>query len=139
MATFAIFYDVQDWQAIQDTLTNPGLTPQERQEANRYWQGGINVWSTAPTAPEAQSCITTSFNPTGNALYANKIVTNLGNGLWKVCDPNIRICVVSGTQVSKAGLVSFLRTIGNKYPAMLYMTSIADDIVLTGVEPWPPV
>jgi hypothetical protein len=138
MATFAIFYTRQDLTAIAAESTNPGLTPQERQEANRYWNAGLRDWATSPTAPEAQACVNIPFDPTGQPGYEGMVITNNGNGTWKVCDPNLLVVVVSGTQVSKAGLVAWLRTIGNKYPGALYMLAIADDVERIAIEPWIP-
>lgn len=136
MATFALFYKRADYALIAAEAQNPGLTAQERQTANRYWQGGLNAWSSAPQAPDAQACVEIPFDPTGQPSYADKVVTDLGNGRWRVCDPDIRICVISGNQVSKQGLIDFLRLIGGKYPGALYMLAIADDISATAIEPW---
>lgn len=134
MATFAIFYNREDFTAIAAEATNPGLTNTEKQYANRLWSGGLSAWASAPTAPEAQSCVVIPFQPTN--LNPTQTATDLGNGSWKLCDSDIRVCVVSGTQVSKQQTIDWLRLIGNKYPGALYMTAIADDIALTAVEPW---
>lgn len=137
MATFAMFYTREDMTAIAAEVSNPGLTAQEKNIANRYWNGGIRDWASAPQAPDAQACVEIPFDPTGDPAYEGQVITNLGNGRWRVCDPEIRVVVVSGSQVSKAGLVTFLRQIGNKYPGALYMLAIADDIERVAVEPWP--
>ena len=135
MATFALFYNREDLTAIAAEATNPGLTTQERQYANRLWNGGLNGWASAPTAPEAQSCVIVPFSPPN--LKPTQTVTPLGDGTFKLCDSDIRVCVVSGTQVSKQQTIDWLRLIGNKYPGALYMTAIADDVERTAIEPWP--
>lgn len=109
MARFAIFYNREDLSAIAAEATNPGLTPAERQTAQRYWNAGIKDWASAPVAPPDRQ-----------------------DG-----DPDTRILIVDGQQVSLQGLVDFLNAIGNKYPGALYMTAIGDDLARTGVEPWP--
>lgn len=136
MTTFAIIYNREDLTAIAAEATNPGLTNAEKQIANRYWNGGVKDWATAPYAGDVNACVDIPFDPTGDPIYAGKTITNLGNGHWRVCDPDIRAVVVTGTQVSKAGLVTFLRQIGNKYPGANYMLSIADDVENTAIEPW---
>lgn len=137
MTTFAIFYKREDMSKIAAEVQNPGLTSGERQTANRYWQGGINNWSTAPTAPDQYACVNIPFEPVPGQIDPSKTWTQNPDGTWKVCDPDMRLVVVSGNQVSKQGLVDFLRLIGNKYPGATYMAAIGDDIALTAVEPWP--
>jgi len=140
MATFALFYNRQDVAEIVAEVSNPGLTAQEKNVANRYWNGGIKDWASAPQAPQTEpySCVRVPFDPTGQ-VESWKTITNNGDGTWTVCDPQMTIIVVSGSQVSKAGLVTFLRQIGQKYlPATAYLLGIADDIETQAVEPWPP-
>jgi len=136
MATFAIIYSRQDLTAIAAEATNPGLSSGERQTANRFWNGGLKAWASAPYAGDANACVEIPFDPSGDPAYADKVVSDVGSGRWRVCDPDIRAVVISGPQVSKAGLVSFLRLIGGKYAGALYMLAIADDVELTAVEPW---
>jgi hypothetical protein len=118
VTTFAVLYNRQDLAAIAADATNPGLSSSDRNEANRYWNGGLRDWSTAPVAPVEYRCVT--------------------NGSGTFCDDDMRVVVVSGAQVSKAGLVTLLRRIGTTYPGALYMQAIADDVANTAVEPWPP-
>lgn len=118
MTTFAILYNRQDLTAIAAEATNPGLTGGERNEINRYWNAGLRDWASAPIAPIEYRCVNT---PQGT-----------------VCDDDMRVVVISSTQVSKAGLIAWLRAIGAKYAGALYMLAIADDLTTTAVEPWPP-
>ena len=136
MTTFAIFYKSADLQALAAQATNPGLTGQERNEINRYWNAGLRDWQTAPQAPEQYRCVDIPFEPVPGQIDPDKTWTQNANGSWHVCDPTMRVVVMSSNQVSKDGLINWLRTIGNKYPAALYMLAIADDIALTAVEPY---
>ena len=137
MATFALMYQREDLQAIADQAVNPGLTAQERQYAQRLWNGGLKDWQTAPTAPDAYACVGIPFDPTGQPGYETKTITALGGGMWRVCDPDILLVVISGPQVSKQQTVDWCRLIGNKYPAASYLSNLANDIEQQAVEPWP--
>lgn len=140
MATFALFYNRSDVTAIVAEVSNPGLTAQEKQIANRYWNGGLKDWASAPQAPQTPpyACVITPIDPRPN-LEPWKTVTPNGDGTFTICDPQMTNIVISGTQVSKAGLVTFLRQIGTKYlPGTAYLLGLADDIENTAVEPWPP-
>ena len=119
---YAIFYNHQDLTAIaanvEATLANnydQFLTTQERNSAKqtfqRAWTGGLSGWSTAPIAP---------------------IEKQEG-------EPDTRIIVVSGAQVSLAALISTLRVLAAKVPGAAYMSRIADDLSGSSgaVEPWP--
>ena len=119
VTTFAILYNREDLSAIAADATNPGLSNADRNEANRYWNAGIKNWSTAPIAPVEFRCTTTSGGTT-------------------TCDDDMRLLVVSGQNVSKAGLVALLRRIGSTYPGAEYMDAIGDDVARTAIEPWPP-
>jgi hypothetical protein len=119
---FAIFYNHQDLTAIaanvSATLANnydQFLTTQERnttkQTFTRAWNGGLNGWSTAPIAPPEK----------------------------QEGDPDTRIIIVSGAQVSLAALITAINLIGAKVPGALYMNAIGDDLSRSSgaVEPWP--
>jgi hypothetical protein len=119
---FAIFYNHQDLTAIaanvSATLANnydQYLTTQERnsvkQTFTRCWNGGLNGWATAPIAPVER----------------------------QEGDPDTRIIVVSGSQVSLSALRDSLRILGGKVPGAGYMIAIADDLMgaSAAVEPWP--
>jgi hypothetical protein len=75
------------------------------------------------------------FQPSN--LNPTQTATQNPDGSWKLCDSDIRVCVVDGVNVSKQQTIDWLRLIGNKYPGALYMLAIADDIESTAVEPWP--
>lgn len=134
MTTFAIFYIREDFTAIAAEATNPNLSTQDKQYANRLWQAGLNNWAAAPTAPAAQSCVTIPFQP--DNLKPTQTATPNGDGTWLLCDSDIRVCVIAGQQVSKAQTVTWLRTVGTNYPGAGYMLAIADDVQSTAVEPW---
>lgn len=117
---YAIFYNHEDLTSIaanvEATIANnydQFLTQQERnstkQTFTRHWNGGLNKWSTAPLAG--------SQNP------------NTG-------DTDALIIVVSGSQVTKAAMISALRTVGEKVPNAQYMIAISDDLQRTAIEPW---
>ena len=139
MATFALFYQREDLTALAAEATNPGLTPSERQYAQRLWNAGLKDWASSPTAPDEYACVLIPFDPTGQPGYAGKTITNMGGGTWRVCDPNILIVVVSGPQVSKQQTVDWCRLIGGKYPGAAYLENLASDIEAQAVEPWPVV
>ena len=136
MTTFMLPYDRSDLAALEDGANNPGLTPSERQYGQRLWNGGLSTWRTAPTASDLYACVDIPFDPTGDPIFATKTITNLGNGRWRVCDPNILQVVISGNQVSKAQTVTWLRLIGGKYPSLSYLASLANDVETQAVEPW---
>lgn len=49
-ATFVIYYDDQDAATIAGNLTRADLTTEERQIAQKVWNGGMKDWATAPFA-----------------------------------------------------------------------------------------
>lgn len=120
---FAIFYNTTDLNAIaaqvQATLASnydSFLTVQERnsvkQTFNRCWNNGMSGWATAPLAGSQDP----NFAGSGTG--------------------DSRIIVVSSSQVTKANLISAMRTLAAKVPGASYMLAIADDLVGTCVEPW---
>jgi hypothetical protein len=114
---FAMFYNHQDSTAIaaniEASLVDARLTNQERQVAQRAWNGGLKNWSTAPVAPLDR----------------------------QEGDPDTRIIIVDGPQVSLQALINLLLSLSVKIPGALYMSAIADDLSRSSgaVEPWPPV
>lgn len=119
---YAIFYNHEDLTAIaanvEATLASnydQFLTTQERNNAKqvfqRAWTGGLSGWSTAPIAPVEK----------------------------QEGDPDTRIIVVSGAQVSLQDLRNVLNLLAGKVPGATYMARIATDLGGTSgaVEPWP--
>ncbi len=133
---FAIFYKPVDAQAIATAVQSAKLTGQERQYATRLWGGGLFGWQTAPQAPVQYRTVDIPFEPVPGQIDPDKTWVDLGNGWWRVDDPTMVILVLSGNGVTKQATADWLRQIGTKYPELLYMTAIADDILLTAVEPW---
>lgn len=124
MTTFALFYNTQDLAAIAGSLTNPGLSGQDRNEVNRYWNGGLNAWSSAPAG------VSPMDDPNDPTNAATKMI------------------VVSGNQVSRAGFVTLLRRLAATYgPDFEWLRGLSNDVegpVPGGNnsgswEPWPPV
>lgn len=140
MATFAIFYKPADVDAIAAWATNPNIPGNLRNYANRLWQGGLNNWSTAPQAAQdtTEACVITPATPEPPLVEPDKVVTKLPDGTWLVCDPTMKRIVISGTQVSKALTVQWLRDLAAADPAAVYMAALADDVDNTAIEPYPP-
>lgn len=123
MTTFAIFYNTQDLAATVGSITNPGLSGGDRNEVNRYWNGGLKDWATAP------------------------------NGVSPADDPNDPInaqtkrVVITGNQVNRAGLIALMRRLAANYgPDFTWLQGLANDMEgpVPGQnnsgswEPWPP-
>lgn len=119
---YAIFYNHQDLTAIaanvETTLANnydQFLTTQERnsvkQTFSRFWNGGGSGWSTAPIAPVEK----------------------------QEGDPDTRIVVITGAQVSLQALRDALDVLAAKVPGAAYMGAISRDLggSSAAVEPWP--
>jgi hypothetical protein len=136
MTTFALFYKPIDITAIAAWATNQNITAQERQYANRLWNGGLSNWSVAPQALQtpAEACV---ISPTPYSGQDPDVVNiPQGDGTFWICDPTIKRLVISGSQVSKQLTIDWLRQLGNKYPDAIYMLAIADDILQTAIEPY---
>lgn len=56
---------------------------------------------------------------------------------YQLCDPDMRIVVLDGAQVTLADTAAWLDAIGRKYPSAAYLVAIGHDILSTAVEPWP--
>lgn len=134
---FAIFYNPADSQAIADALQSTQLTAQERQYANRLWQGGASGWQSAPPAPSEHACVSVPTEPVAERIDPVKIWSQQADGRWLVCDPTMTVLALSGTGVTKQATADWLKQIGSKYPELSYMVAISEDILLTAVEPWP--
>lgn len=117
MSTFALYYNAQDLAAMAGSVQNPGLTSTEKTEANRYWNGGLKNWASAPFA--VSSCD-----------QANGIV-----------DPLCQRVVVTVTNRTLADLRNFLYAIASKYGASFeWLQGLANDMAgCSGAEdPFPP-
>lgn len=121
---FAIFYNSQDLAAIAGSVTNPGLSQTDKNEVNRYWNGGLRDWANAPFGVSPAD----SPNDPINA--------------------ETRRVVVSGNNLTRAGLVALLRRLAATYGADFeWLQGLANDIEgpVPGQnnsgswEPWPPV
>lgn len=109
--------------------------------ANRLWQAGLKDWAIAPQAAQntAEACVIIPFEPVPGEIDPDKNWFQNPDGSWTVCDPTMKRVVISGNQVSKAQTVAWLKQVAAADPAAEYMGSLADDIELTAIEPYPPV
>lgn len=136
VATFAIFYKPADVDAIAAWATNPNLQQGLRTYANRLWNAGLKNWSTAPVAPDAYACVGV---PEGTTSGDPDVVIRQnpnGDGSWQACDFTIRLIVISGSQVSKAQTVQWLREVAAQNQGAAYLAALAEDVQATAVEPW---
>jgi len=109
---FAIFYEPEDASQIAGSVNAATLPVVLKNEARKYWNGGIKNWATAPlgTFPgDEASC------------------------------PLCRVVVISGAGLTLAGLIQLCLDIaafiggssGN------YLVKLANDMMQTGRDPWP--
>lgn len=141
MTTFAIFYNPADVDALAAWASNPNIPGNLRNYANRLWNAGLKDWSIAPQAAQnaTEACVIIPFEPVPGEIDPVKTWSQLPDGTWLVCDPTMKRIVISGTQVSKALTVQWLRDLAAADPAAVYMAALADDIQNTAIEPYPPV
>lgn len=112
---FAIFYNDEDAATIAGSLSRSDLTNAERQTAQKYWNGGIKDWATAPVARSA--CDT---------------------------DPNVpfdgKRIIINGPGLTKQGLADLLNSIavhvGLPHPGG-YLQALAQDVLDCAIEPYP--
>lgn len=120
MATFAIFYNMQDLTPLAAIAQDANLPSGLRSTGNRYWQAGLQGWSVAPLAVT---------NPSVPPSYYT-----LPNG-----DPDCRVLILSGSnQVTLAGFIQFLRDVVAANAALIFAGAIAADLQQTAISPWPP-
>ncbi len=138
MTTFAIFYKPEDVDAIAAWATNPNLQQGLRQYATRLWNAGLKDWAVAPQAKQddTEACVVIPFNPPPGEIDPVKVITPLGDGRFRVCDPTMKRIVISGAQVSKAQTVQWLRDVAASDPGAVYMAALADDINNIAIEPY---
>lgn len=125
MTTFAIFYELSDLASLAATINAAGLTNQLRQRGRPYWNGGLQDWATAPTAP----------NPLPN-----------GDTSCPLC----KICVIDAGNNNNLAMLRQLcydiadhlqTVVGQEQESVLYLRALADDMAGSSgaVEPWPVV
>lgn len=123
MTTFAVFYNAQDLSSMAGSINNSSLSGTDRNEVNRYWNGGLSAWATAPFG----------VSPMDDPLDPINALT--------------RRVVVSGQNVSRAGLIALLRRLAATYGVGFeWLSGLANDMEgPPGVpnnsgswEPWPP-
>lgn len=121
MATFALLYNTADLTPLAAAAQDVNLSSGLRSTGNRYWQAGINQWSVAPLASSDARVPRVYYDPALNG------------------DPDCRLLVVSGNnQVTKTGLIQWLRDVAVANPNLLFMGAIAADLANTAIDPWPP-
>lgn len=110
---FAIFYDDSDAQAIAGALTRADLTNAERQQAQKFWNGGLKDWQTAPFG--LSPCADASVAPANSS----------------------RRLVISAVGLTKQDFVNLLNTIGTRVGGTVggYLTTLALDVAQCGQEP----
>lgn len=112
---FAIFYDDQDASVIAGTISRNDLTTQERQTAQKIWNGGMKNWATAPFA------LSPCDDPNTFPVTSHRVV-------------------IDSPGITKQTLVDLLNSvathIGLPQPGG-YLTTLALDVAQCAVEPWP--
>jgi hypothetical protein len=113
---FAIFYNDQDTAVLAGTVSRGDLTNQERQFAQKCWNGGLRDWATAPFA------LSTCDDPSTFPVTSHRVV-------------------ISAQGVTKQQFADFLRNLGTRLGDAVggYLTTLALDVEQCGVEPWPPL
>lgn len=114
---FAIFYNMQDLQAMAAAFQDAGISGKDRNDGRTYWNNGLSGWQTAPLASATPGATT---HP------------DIGWG-----DPDVRIIVVQNATL--ASLRQYLDFLKGKYPQCVFLGALADDLThpLAAVEPWP--
>ena len=113
---FAIFYNREDATRIAAEFTRADLPNQDRQFAQRCWNGGLNTWNLFAPDPRP--------------------------GQPQPNDANI--IVVNATQGGQPITLQQFRDFLYRYSAEVgaeYLAALADDMAGSSgaVEPWPPV
>ena len=110
---FAIFYEFADASALAGTLNAGALPNAIKNEARRYWNGGLKDWSSAPVGQSP-------FDPPGACTQCRTIVITYGTlaGFRQLCYDAANAL---GTEAAR------------------YLIALADDMagVSGAVEPWP--
>jgi hypothetical protein len=112
---FAIFFEPEDAAAIAGSINAGTLPTAMKNEARKYWMGGLSGWATAPVGapPGDTSC------------------------------PLCRILVISGSGLTLAAFIALCKQIGafigSGTVAGHYLEKLAVEMAQTGIEPWPIV
>jgi len=120
---FAIFYELSDLSSIvanagQGSAILASLTPQQRQIAQRCWNGGLSGWQTAPVGQSPA-------DPPGSCNLCRRLVIDT--------TPAVTL------QQFRDLLYAIAANFGNG-PEVQYIKALADDMggVSGAIEPWPP-
>lgn len=115
MTTFALFYNMQDLTPLTALIAGGSqFTNAERQTAQRLWNGGMNTW-------DSPINLIGATDPRCNG------------------DTDCRRVIVTGSQVSKQGMIDLCRSVGNRVVGAGFLIAIANDMETSCVEPWPGV
>lgn len=106
--SFAVFYEMPDLAAIGGFLNSDGLTVDQRNLARRYWDGGFSAFADSPLSDAPYNV---------DCAACHTVVIGYG---------------------TLAGFSALLADIGAALGGdALYMIAIAEDMLGTGVDPWP--
>lgn len=113
---FAIFFEPEDASQIAGSINAQSLPTALKNEARKYWNGGLKNWATAPVG---------TFP--GDELSC----------------PLCRTLVMDGPGLTLAGFITLCREvgafIGSGTVAGHYLEKLATEMTQTGRDPWPPV
>jgi hypothetical protein len=119
---FACFYNLADLMPLMQQVNRQDFAAKDRNFAVALWNAGLNIWQTAPIAPDQYRCVT--VETTGEVL----------------CDPDTRILVIDGNSqgqpIMLAQTVTWLRSLQSYLNVDPIVFAVADDMVNTAVEPW---
>jgi len=111
---FAIFYELEDLSSIAGSITASSLPPHLRSTINKYWNGGVKDWATAPVGQSPA-------DPPGACTLCRTLVITYGN---------------------LAEFRQLLRDVATALgtPSAMYLIALARDMEgeSGAMEPWPP-
>jgi hypothetical protein len=112
---FAIFYDLGDLSSLAGTTQTASLPTNLKNEARKYWNGGLKDWSTAPVAQSP-------YEEPGACPNCRRVVITYGT--------------LAAFRQLLYDIANYLGT-----EAARYLIALADDMggLAGAVEPWPPV
>lgn len=117
MAQWAIFYNAQDYASIAGSFNASVLSAADKNEAMRYWNGGLKDWANAPAG----------VSPCDDPF----IPENAG----------IVRCVINVNNRTPEDFKALLRRLAETYPSLEWLRGLANDLDgCSGLwSPWPPV